>query len=149
MNNNLVNKKTVEILLVEDNPADVRLIVEVLKDFRLEKNITVVTDGEKVKEYLMKKNEFFNVTRPDIILLDINMPRKNGFEILKEIKENEEFKDIPVIIITTSDSEENVINAYKLGANCYIVKPLQLDEFIRVVRGIEEFWLNIVRLPKK
>lgn len=147
--NNLLDKKIVEVLLVEDNPADVRLIIEVLKDYTIEKNITVIKDGEKVNDYLLKKNEFFDKKKPDIILLDINIPKKDGFEVLKEIKASKEFKNIPVIIITSSDSEENVKKAYKLGANCYIVKPIKLDEYIRVIRGIEEFWLNIVKLPEK
>ncbi len=147
--NSIIDKRIFEILLVEDNQADVRLIKEVLKDFVIEKNITVLTDGEQVSEYLLRKNEFFNRKMPDIILLDLNIPKKDGFEVLKEIKGSEEFKDIPVIIISSSEAEESVIKAYKSGANCYIVKPLRLDEFIRVIRGIEEFWLNTVRLQKK
>ncbi len=144
--NNLLNKVMLEILLVEDNDADVRLITEVFKYIRNE-NIVVIKDGEDVINYLFK-NKSVNKKRPDIIMLDINIPKKDGFEVLKEIKESDEFKDIPVIIISSSDSEESIIKAYKMGANCYIVKPMQLDEFIKVIRCIEEFWLNIVRLPK-
>lgn len=145
--NKLADKKIKEILLIEDNPADVRLITEVLKDFRVEKNITVIEDGEKVMDYLLKNGQFVNAKRPDIILLDLNIPKKDGFKILEEIKTSNALKTIPVIVISTSDSKENIKQAYMLHANCYFVKPFQLDEFIKIIRSIEEFWLNLVNLP--
>jgi|YelNatPaOPRAMG01_1025707.scaffolds.fasta_scaffold106918_1 CheY-like chemotaxis protein len=145
--NKLSEKKVKEILLIEDNPADVRLMTEVLKDINIEKNITVLEDGEKVMDYLLKNGQFVNAKRPDIILLDLNIPKKDGFKILEEIKTSNALKTIPVIVISTSNSQENIRQAYMLHANCYFVKPFQLDEFIRIIRSIEEFWLNLVTLP--
>jgi len=137
----------VEILLVEDNPADARLVEEAFKDFKIKNNIYIADDGFKAMEFLKNKNEYINVPKPDIILLDLNLPRKDGREVLKEIKGDENLKVIPVVILTTSDAEEDIICTYKNNANCFITKPVDLDHFISVIKSIEDFWLNKVKLP--
>ena len=139
--------KPVEILLVEDNPADARLVVEVFKDFSVKNKIHVVVDGIAAMDFLNKKGEYKNVPRPDIILLDLNLPRKDGREVLKEIKEDEELRCIPVVILTTSSAKEDIIKTYSNHANCYITKPVDFDQFLKVVQSIENFWLTVVKLP--
>ena len=138
--------KPVKILLVEDNPADARLIVEVFKDFK-KSNIHIVEDGVAAMDFLNKKGEYENVPRPDIILLDLNLPKKDGREVLKEIKEDPELRCIPVVILTTSSAIEDIIKTYSNYANCYITKPVDFDQFLKVVQSIENFWLTIVKLP--
>ena len=138
--------KPVKILLVEDNPADARLIVEVFKDFK-KSNIYIVEDGVAAMDFLNKKGEYENVPRPDIILLDLNLPKKDGREVLKEIKEDPELRCIPVVILTTSSAIEDIIKTYSNYANCYITKPVDFDQFLKVVQSIENFWLTIVKLP--
>ncbi|WP_431061631.1 response regulator [Methanobacterium sp.] len=140
--NNVTN-----ILLVEDNPADARLIEEVLKDTNANNKLHVVKDGVDAMNFLYKKEEFSDAPRPDIILLDLNLPRKDGREVLKEVKENEELKSIPIVILTTSSANEDIIKTYNNHANCYITKPVDFDQFLKVINAIEDFWLNIVRLP--
>ncbi|MBC7925893.1 MAG: response regulator [Bryobacteraceae bacterium] len=139
--------RPVEVLLVEDNPGDVRLTQEALKDGKVTVNLTVASDGVEAIELLKRKGPFSGKTRPDLILLDLNLPRKNGREVLEEIKADEDLKRIPVIIMTTSKAEQDIYKAYNLNANCYITKPVDLDEFLNVVRSIENFWLTIVTLP--
>ena len=139
--------RPIEILLVEDNPADVRLTVEVFKDSRITNHISVVTDGVEAMDFLRKKGNYAGVTRPDLVLLDLNLPRKDGREVLSEIKADPDLKTIPVIVLTTSDADQDVWKAYDSGVNSYITKPVDLDQFIRIFRTIEEFWLTIVKLP--
>jgi CheY-like chemotaxis protein len=141
------NYTPVEILLVEDNPADIRLIFEVLKDFKIKNNLNVVTDGVKAIDYLNKEGEYQNSATPDLILLDLNLPRKDGREVLKEIKHDKRFLCIPIVILTTSSTKEDILNAYKNYANCFITKPVDFKQFMKVINSIEDFWLSIVRLP--
>ncbi len=139
----------IEILLVEDNPGDVRLIKEVFKDAKIYNSMQVAFDGEAALQILRKEGVYENSSRPDLILLDLNLPKKDGREVLKEIKVDEELKCIPVVILTTSNAEEDLIETYKMNANCYITKPVDLDQFINVVESIENFWLSIVKLPTR
>jgi two-component system, chemotaxis family, response regulator Rcp1 len=137
----------INILLMEDSLGDVRLVQEALKEGKLHNRLFVVRDGAEGMDFLLKREKYQEALRPDLILLDLNMPRKDGREVLAEIKQHENLKRIPVVILTTSTSEADILKTYNLHANCYIVKPLNLDEFIRVVRSIESFWLSIVKLP--
>jgi CheY-like chemotaxis protein len=137
----------VEILLVEDNPGDVRLTLEVLKDARVRNNISMVNDGVAALAFLRQEGEYAGARRPDLILLDLNLPKKNGLEVLAEIKSDPELQFIPVIILTVSGDEEDFVKSYNLHANCCIAKPIDLDQFIKVIRSIEDFWLTIVKLP--
>ena len=139
--------KPIDILLVEDNPGDARLAKESLKDSKIRNNLDIVGDGEEAMKYLNKEGKYSDVSRPDLILLDLNLPKKDGREVLKEIKEHEDFKRIPVVILTMSKSEEDILKSYNLHANCFITKPIDLDQFIKVVKSIEDFWLTIVKLP--
>ena len=140
--------RPIEILLVEDNPGDARLTIEGFKDARVKNNITVVEDGVEAMAYLRREGQYANVGLPDLILLDLNMPRKDGREVLAEIKADETLKRIPVRVFTVSSSEKDILTAYNLQANAFITKPIDLDEFITVVRSLEEFWLSIVKLPQ-
>lgn len=140
--------RPIEILLVEDNPGDARLTIEGFKDARVKNNITVVEDGVEAMAYLRREGQYANVGLPDLILLDLNMPRKDGREVLAEIKADETLKRIPVLVFTVSSSEKDILTAYNLQANAFITKPIDLDEFITVVRSLEEFWLSIVKLPQ-
>ena len=139
----------IEILLVEDNPGDVTLTIEALKDAKVHNQLSVVQDGVEAMAFLRKEGKYASAPRPDVILLDLNMPRKSGREVLSEIKADEDLKTIPVVILTTSDADEDVVRAYKLNASCYITKPVDLDQFVKVVRAIKDFWLTIVRFPPK
>lgn len=139
--------KIVEILLVEDNPGDADLARETLINSKLRNNLHVVTDGEKAMKFLRREVPYSDVPRPDIILLDLNLPRKDGREVLADIKADEALKRIPVVILTSSQADEDVIRSYDLHANCYITKPLDFKQFTKVVHSIESFWLTIVRLP--
>lgn len=141
--------RTIEILLVEDNPGDVRLTQELLKDGKIANHLSVVEDGVQAIEFLQQQGKFAQSPRPDLILLDLNLPRKDGREVLAEIKFNEAWRRIPVIVLTTSHAEEDVFKAYDFYANCYITKPIDLDQFIQVVQSIEAFWLTIVKLPSE
>ncbi len=142
------NTMLVDILLVEDNPADVRLTMEALKEGKIKNRLTVAKDGIEALEVLRKKGKFANATDVDLILLDLNMPRMDGRAVLAEIKQDPELKHIPVVIMTTSKAEEDIVKSYNLHANCYIVKPIDLDKFIEVVKAVEDFWVSIVTLPK-
>lgn len=137
----------IQILLVEDSPGDVRLTQEILKDAKIANHLSVVGDGEQAMRFLRRENGFGEAPRPDLILLDINLPRKNGREVLAELRQEPELQRIPVIMLTTSAADEDIAAAYQLGGNCYITKPIDLGDFIDVVRSIENFWLSIVRLP--
>jgi CheY-like chemotaxis protein len=137
----------IEILLVEDNPGDVRLTIEALKEGKVQNNLSVVGDGEAALEFLRKKDPYADAPRPDLILLDLNLPKKDGREVLAEIKEDPNLRRIPVVILTTSRAERDVLETYNLHANCYITKPVDLEQFIQVVESIEDFWLTIVKLP--
>ncbi len=139
--------RPIEILLVEDNPADVRLTKEGLKESKVLINLHVVGDGEEAITFLYRKGEYEDAPRPDLILLDLNLPKRNGKELLVEIKGHNDLKRIPVIILTASSHEDDVLDAYNNHANCYITKPGDLDSFFKVVNSIENFWLSIVSLP--
>lgn len=141
--------KAVEILLVEDNPADVRLIRETFKDFKIRNNLSVAKDGVEAMAFIKKEGAFFSAPRPDVILMDLNLPKKSGFDVLAEIRQIPELKKIPVVILSTSDSERDILRSYDLHANCFVTKPVGLDEFIKIVMSIENFWLSIVKLPKE
>ncbi|NNC95976.1 MAG: response regulator [Chitinophagales bacterium] len=137
-----------EILLVEDNPGDIRLTQEALKESNFNSTLNVVVDGEEALEYLFKRGKFTAAESPDLILLDLNLPKKSGLEVLEEIKNDPELRIIPSIILTTSDNERDIIKSYKLHANCYIIKPVDFDEFARLTKLIESFWFNSVKLPE-
>ena len=141
--------KPIEILLVEDNPADIRLTQEALKESRMYNNIRVTMDGVEALNYLQHKGKYADAPRPDLILLDLNLPKKDGREVLAEIKSDENLRRIPVVVLTTSAAEQDILKSYNLHANCYITKPVDLDQFITVVKAIENFWFTIVKLPKK
>jgi two-component system, chemotaxis family, response regulator Rcp1 len=139
----------IEILLVEDNPGDVRLTQEVLKDGRVHNHLNVVDDGEKAIAFLSRTPPYTNAPEPNLVLLDLNLPRRGGLEVLKIIKTNETLMHIPVIVFTTSQAEEDIMNAYNLHANCYITKPIDLEQFTNSVQSIEDFWLAMVQLPSE
>ncbi len=134
------------ILLVEDNPGDIRLTQEALKESNMDIHLDVVSDGEQAIDFLMKKGKYVDAIRPHIILLDLNLPKKNGIEILKEVKVHESLKKIPIIVLTTSDADHDISKAYSLNANCYILKPVDFDDFAKVIRLVETFWFNTVKL---
>lgn len=134
------------ILLVEDNPGDIRLTQEALKESNMDIHLDVVSDGEQAIDFLMKKGKYVDAVRPHIILLDLNLPKKNGIEILKEVKVHESLKKIPIIVLTTSDADHDISKAYSLNANCYILKPVDFDDFAKVIRLVETFWFNTVKL---
>ncbi len=139
----------VEILLIEDNPGDVRLTKLALKGGKILNNISVVMDGAEAMDFLLKKGKYSEAVRPDLIILDLNLPKKDGRQVLKEIKDNESLRRIPIVVLTTSRDDQDVLKSYNLHANAYITKPLDLDQFIDVVRSIETFWVSVVRLPPK
>lgn len=139
--------RPIEILLVEDNPGDVRLIIEGLKENKLRNKLDVVEDGVQALAFLHQEGRYAEAPHPDLILLDLNLPKKDGREVLAEIKADENLRRIPVVILTSSKAEEDIFKAYNLQANCYITKPMGLDQFVKVVKSIQEFWLTIVKLP--
>ncbi|MDY6964709.1 MAG: response regulator [Halobacteriota archaeon] len=141
------NGRPIDILLVEDNPGDVRLTQEAFKEGKLRNGLHVVGDGVEAMAFLHRKGEYAGVPSPDIILLDLNMPNKDGREVLAEVKADEELRHIPVVILTTSKAEEDILKTYNLHANCYITKPVDMEQFIRVVKLIENFWFTVVKLP--
>jgi len=136
-----------DFLLVEDNPGDVRLTQEALKSHKVQNNLHVAIDGEEAMAFLHRQGKYANAPRPDIILLDLNLPKKDGREVLAEIKSDPNLRTIPVVIITSSEAEQDVIKSYNLNANCYVTKPVNLDQFIKVVQSVNDFWLTIVKLP--
>jgi len=139
--------KPIEILLVEDNPGDVDLAREALEGGKVRNTLHVVGDGEAALAFLRRQGQYASAPRPGLVLLDLNLPKKNGREVLAEIKADEDLKRIPVVVLTTSKSEEDILRSYNLHANCYITKPIDLNQFIKVVHAIEDFWLTIVQLP--
>ena len=139
--------RPIDILLVEDNPGDVRLTQEALKDAKVNNTLTVVGDGVEAITLLRRNGEYADSTRPDLILLDLNLPKKDGLELLGEIKSDDILKIIPVIILTTSTSDADILKSYNLHANCYITKPIDLEQFVQVVKSVNDFWLSIVKLP--
>ncbi|HBR17871.1 MAG: hypothetical protein A3G39_02040 [Deltaproteobacteria bacterium RIFCSPLOWO2_12_FULL_43_16] len=143
------NNGMIEILMVEDNPADIRLTKEAFKDAKMLNNLHVVNNGEDAMAFLRKHGNYVNTSRPDLILLDLNLPKKDGREVLAEIKKDPDLKRIPVVILTTSDDEKDVLKAYNLHVNAYIKKPVDLEQFMRIVEAVEEFWLSVVKLPPK
>jgi CheY-like chemotaxis protein len=140
-------ERPVEILLVEDNPGDVRLTQEIFKEGKVRNQLSIAWNGEEALAFLHNEGRFAGASRPDIIVLDLNLPRKDGREVLAEIKSDPDLKRIPVVILTTSQAESDLLQSYNLHANCYIVKPVDLDHFVEVVKTIEGFWLQIVKLP--
>lgn len=144
-----MNSKTIEILLVEDNPGDARLTLEAFKEGKVLNHITVVQDGVDAMAYLRREGVHAAASIPDLVLLDLNLPRKSGREVLAEIKQDERLRTIPVVILTTSSDEDDIAQAYHNHANCYLTKPVELEQFLRVVNSIESFWLTLVRLPAK
>ena len=139
--------RPIEILLVEDNPGDADLAKEALNESKLNNNLSIVMDGEEAMAFLRQEGSYADVPRPDLILLDLNLPKKDGREVLAEVKSDANLKRIPVVILTTSRAEEDVLKTYNLHANCYITKPIDLTQFMKVVKSIEDFWLSIVVLP--
>ncbi len=139
--------RSTEILLIEDNPGDVRLVIEALKEGRGGSSLSVVKDGVEALAFLRREGPFVGAARPDLILLDLNLPRKDGREVLAEIKRSPHLRSIPVVVLTTSAAKQDVSMSYNLHANCFITKPAHLEQYIKIVRAIEDFWLNIVRLP--
>ena len=141
------NGRPAEILLVEDNPGDADLTRETLQDSKLLNHMSVVNNGVEAMAYLRRAGKYVDATRPDLILLDLNLPKKDGREVLAEIKTDERLRRIPVVVLTTSSAEQDILKTYDLHANCYIVKPVDLSSLIEVVKSIENFWLTVVKLP--
>jgi len=139
--------RPIQILLVEDNPGDVRLTIEALKEGKVSNSLSVARDGVEALSFLRREGPHAKAARPDLILLDLNLPKKDGREVLAEIKDDSSLRRIPVVVLTTSKAEEDILRTYDLHANCYITKPVDLEQFISVVRSIDDFWLSVVRLP--
>ena len=146
---NGVSGRPIEILLVEDSEPDVRLTIEALREAKMTNRLSVVEDGVEAMCFLRQEGRYARVARPDLVLLDLNLPRKDGREVLAEIKADAELRRIPVVVLTTSKAEEDVVRAYDLHANCYISKPVDFGQFMEVVKAIEGFWLSIVTLPQQ
>jgi len=147
--NNGKNGHPIEILLVEDNPGDVRLTQEAFRENDINNKLNVVNNGQEAMYYLRREGEYKDAARPGFILLDLNLPRKDGREVLAEIKNDFTLQQIPVVILTTSESDDDILKTYNLHANCYITKPVDMQEFMKVVEAVEKFWLAIVNLPKE
>ena len=141
--------RPIEILLVEDNPGDVRLTVEALKEGKVRNILHTVEDGEEAMKFLRRQEPYAKAPRPDLVLLDLNLPKMNGREVLAEIKEDPNLRRIPVVILTVSKAEQDIVKTYDLHANCYINKPVDLEQFLTVVQSIENFWLTVVKLPPR
>lgn len=141
--------RMIDILMVEDNPGDVRLTREALREYKIRNEMYVVDDGVKALDFLHKRGDYGDVPTPDMVFLDLNLPRKDGQEVLQEIKNDPELMRLPVIVLTSSTAEEDILRSYDLHANAYVTKPVRLEEFIAAVRAIEEFWLSVVKLPEK
>jgi len=149
MNTTATSAKPIEILLVEDNPGDLDLMMEALEENKLFINLTVAIDGEEAMSMLHHQGDHINAPTPDLILLDLNLPKKDGREVLAEIKAHEQLRRIPVVVLTTSSAESDILLAYGLNANCYITKPVGLQQFLEVVKSINSFWLTVVKLPTR
>ncbi len=137
------------VLVVEDKPSDVRLVVEAFKESKVQNNLSIVGDGEEAVNFLKQKGKYKDAPRPDIVLLDLKLPKMGGLEVLKQIKEDENISSIPVVVLSNSDAENDINKSYQYKANCYITKPFAISEFIEIVKYIEKFWLNYVKLPVK
>jgi two-component system, chemotaxis family, response regulator Rcp1 len=148
-NNHMSKEETrpIEILLVEDSPSDTELTLEALKDFKVRNHVSVVEDGVQALAFLRRQGSFAQAPRPDLIMLDLNLPRKDGREVLADIKGDEQLKAIPIVVLTTSRADQDILRAYQLNANCYINKPVDFNQFLEVIRSIESFWLYVVTLP--
>lgn len=140
--------RPIEILMVEDNPGDVRLTQEALKEYKIRNNLYVVGDGEQAMKFLRQQEPYQDSTRPDLILLDLNLPKMDGREVLQEIKNDSGLKRIPIVVLTTSEAEEDIVQSYDLHANSYVTKPVDFERFVKVVKVIEDFWFTVVKLPK-
>ncbi len=149
MNPEFNNWRPIEILLVEDNPGDVELTREALEAAKVANRLHVVDDGADAVDFLFRRGRFVDAPRPDIILLDLNLPKKDGRQVLSEIKAEPNLSQIPVVVLTTSQAEEDILRAYQLHANCYVTKPVDFNQFLHIVSTIEEFWLSVVKLPKR
>ena len=148
MSSNEVNSRSIEILLVEDNPGDARLTIEAMREAKMSNRIHVVEDGVEAMQFLRREGRFGDAPRPDLILLDLNLPKKDGRAVLAEVKTDPALRRIPVVVLTTSRAEEDVLKAYDLHANAYVTKPVDLTQFMKIVAQIEEFWIKVVVLPK-
>ena len=142
-----MTERPIEILLVEDSPSDTELTVEALKDFKVRNHVSIVEDGVQAMQFLRRQGSYAGAPRPDMIMLDLNLPRKDGREVLAELKGDDNLKTIPIVVLTTSRAEQDILRAYQLNANCYINKPVDFNQFLEVVRSIESFWLFVVTLP--
>jgi len=147
--NQPLRERPIEILLVEDSPSDAQLAIEALQSAKIVNHLSHVEDGVEAMRYLRREGPYREAARPDLILLDLNLPRKDGREVLEELKEDPHFKRIPVVVLTTSRAEQDVLRSYALHANCYITKPVDFTQFMDVVKSIEHFWLAVVTLPKE
>lgn len=141
--------KEVDILLIEDDPGDVELTMEGFKSAKMHINFHTVDDGAKAMKYLKKQEPYTDAVRPDLILLDLNLPKKNGMEILREMKSDGDLRSIPVVVLTTSEADEDILKCYNLGVNCYVSKPVRFEDFVNVVLKIEDFWFTVVKIPSK
>lgn len=141
--------REIEILLVDDNVGDVLLTKEALKGVKFHNTVSVARDGVEAMEFLRRQGQFANAPRPDLVFLDLNMPRKNGSEVLAEMKQDPDLRLIPVVVLTSSDADEDVVKAYQLHANCYVTKPVDLDQMIKAVQAIDDFWVSVVKLPPR
>jgi two-component system, chemotaxis family, response regulator Rcp1 len=148
MNPDSTDWRAIEILMVEDNPGDVELTREALTGAKVNNRLWVADDGAKAVDFLYRRGEYANAPRPDIILLDLNLPKKDGRQVLAEIRSDPQLSEIPIVILTTSAAEEDILRAYQLHANCYITKPVNFSRFLEVIKAVEQFWLTVVRLPK-
>ncbi len=142
-----IDAKPVEILLIEDNPVDIRMTIEALKEFHIANELHIVTDGEAGTDYLHQRGQYTDAPRPDLVLLDLNLPKKHGSKILDEIKADPDLRSIPVVIVTTSDLDEDIMGSYCHNANAFITKPIEFDDFVTMMKTIGEFWLAFVKLP--
>lgn len=142
-------REPIEILLIDDNPGDVRLTQEALKETKVHNILNVVGDGIEALHYLRRTGKYTNAVRPEIMLLDLNLPKKNGSEVLEEIKKDVQLKEIPVVVLSTSNAEKDIIKAYQHHANCYITKPGNFNQFVKIIKSTIDYWFNIVRLPQK
>jgi len=148
MSSNENGRQAIEILLVEDNPGDVRLIIEAMREAKLDNRIHVVEDGVEAMQFLRREGRFGDAPRPSLILLDLNLPKKDGRTVLAEVKADPALRRIPVVVLTSSQAEEDLLRAYDLHANCYITKPVVMEQFMKVVAQIDDFWVRVVTLPK-
>ena len=141
--------RPIEILLVEDSPSDAELTIEALTEAKVTNRLSRVEDGVEAMQFLRRQGPYADAHRPDLIMLDLNLPRKDGREVLRELKEDADLRTIPVVVLTTSNAERDVLQSYELHANCYITKPVDFQQFLRVIKSIEQFWLSVVTLPRR